>query len=168
VVILRAPVVYGPRDRDFFLFFRLARRGVLPVPTGRDRLVQLVHVHDLVDALVRAASVDKATKVYHIAESQPYAWREIGAWIARAVGRRVRTVRIPQWLIRTAAAVSECGAATVGQATIFNREKARELLAPGWLCETTAAKQDLRFEARIPLPEGLTETAAWYRKHGWL
>jgi nucleoside-diphosphate-sugar epimerase len=77
-------------------------------------------------------------------------------------------VRVPHWFVRTAAAVSEFGAATIGRTTIFNRDKVRELLAPGWLCETAAARQDLRFEARIPLPEGLTRTAAWYREQGWL
>jgi nucleoside-diphosphate-sugar epimerase len=56
----------------------------------------------------------------------------------------------------------------VGRATIFNREKAREMLAPGWLCETEGAKQDLGFIERIPLPRGLKETAAWYREHGWM
>ncbi len=77
-------------------------------------------------------------------------------------------MRIPQWVVRVAAAVSEFSAATVGQATILNREKAKELLAPGWLCETEAAKRDLGFEGRIPLPAGLSGTAAWYREQGWL
>lgn len=85
-----------------------------------------------------------------------------------AVGRRVRAVRVPQWVVRCAAAASEFAAATVGRATIFNREKVREILAPGWLCETEAAKRDLGFEGRIPLSVGLTETATWYRQQGWL
>jgi nucleoside-diphosphate-sugar epimerase len=67
-----------------------------------------------------------------------------------------------------AATASELGAAVVGRATIFNRDKVQELFAPGWLCETETAKRDLGFEARIPLPLGITETALWYRKQGWL
>jgi nucleoside-diphosphate-sugar epimerase len=49
-----------------------------------------------------------------------------------------------------------------------NFTKARELLAPGWLCETEAARRDLEFEAEVPLERGLAETAAWYREHGWI
>src|SRR5256885_15605303 len=37
VVILRAPAVYGPRDRDLFLGFRVAARGILVVPRGPER-----------------------------------------------------------------------------------------------------------------------------------
>lgn len=168
VVILRPPAVYGPRDRDFFLFFVWAMRGVLAIPTGGDRMLQLVHVHDLVDALIRAATLAGAAGIYHIAEARSYTWGDVVSWIAKAVGKRVRTVRVPHWLVRTAASVSEFGAATVGRETIFNRDKARELLAPGWLCETAAAQEGLCFEARIALPEGLSSTAAWYRQQGWL
>ena len=168
VVILRAPAVYGPRDRDLFLCFQLAARGILPVPQGPERRLQFIHVNDLVEALVRAAAAPNAAGIYHVAEPQSYAWSEITGWIAKAVGRRVRAVRIPQWVVRATAAFSEFAATTVGQATIFNREKARELLAPAWLCETEAAKRDLGFEGRIPLPAGLSGTAAWYREQGWL
>lgn len=168
VLVLRAPAVYGPRDRDLFLCFLLAARGVLPVPRGPERLLQFIHVDDLVDALLLAATTPKTRGIYHVAESRSYAWSEITNWLAQAVGRRVRAVRIPVWLVRTAATVSEFAAATSGRTTIFNREKAREMLAPGWLCETEAAKRDLGFEGRIPLPVGLTGTAAWYREHGWL
>lgn len=168
VLMLRAPAVYGPRDRDLLLCFLLAARGILPVPRGPERLLQFIHVNDLIDALLLAATTLKTTGIYHVAESRSYAWSEITNWLAQAVGRRVRAVRIPAWLVRMAATVSEFAAATRGHATIFNREKAREMLAPGWLCETEAAKRDLGFEGRIPLPIGLTGTAAWYRDHGWL
>ncbi|MGE0683638.1 MAG: NAD-dependent epimerase/dehydratase family protein [Candidatus Binatia bacterium] len=168
VLMLRAPAVYGPRDRDLLLCFLLAARGILPVPRGPERLLQFIHVNDLVDALLLAATTPKTTGIYHVAESRAYAWSEITSWLAQAVGRRVRAVRVPAWLVRTAATVSEFAAAVSGHATIFNREKAREMLAPGWLCETEAAKRDLGFEGRIPLPVGLTATAAWYREHGWL
>jgi nucleoside-diphosphate-sugar epimerase len=55
-----------------------------------------------------------------------------------------------------------------GGSTIFNRDKARELLAPGWLTETESARRVLGFETSIGLPEGLAATAAWYREHGWI
>lgn len=168
ILMLRAPAVYGPRDRDFLLCFAMAMRGVMLVPQGPERSLQFIHVSDLVDALLLAATAPRAAGVYHIAEPQPYTLGEFAAWLAQAVGRRVRAIRVPPWCMRIAAATSEFGAKTIGRATIFNREKMREILAPGWLCETDAAKRDLGFEGRISLPIGLTSTAAWYREQGWL
>ena len=168
VVMLRAPVVYGPREKDFFLLFRLAARGFLPLPAGPESVVQLVHVTDLVQAMLRAATMPEARGLYHVAESRSYGWSEIATCISRAVGRSVHMVRIPRFLVQMAATVSEGGAAAIGRTTIFNREKVKELLAPGWLCETTLAKQELGFEAQVPLATGCVETAAWYRQQTWL
>jgi nucleoside-diphosphate-sugar epimerase len=168
IVILRAPAVYGPRDTDLYHFFKLARRGVIPVPTGPARLLQMVHVSDLARALVLAARAPAAAGVYHIAEARSYTWEEMGRAVGEAVGRGVRVVRLPAALIAGLAAVSETSAALLGRSSIFNRDKARELLAPGWLCETEAARAALNFEADIPLTDGLRMTAQWYREQGWL
>jgi dihydroflavonol-4-reductase len=165
--VLRPPAVYGPRDRDLLPFFRMARWGLLPTAGDPDRPMQLVHAADLAVAVLAAAE-RSATGVYHVAEAARYPWSEVLDKVAAAVGRRAVTVRVPGAAVRTAAAVSETLARVSGRAVIFDRDKARELLAPGWTCETTAARQDFGFEASIPLAEGLRETAAWYRANGWL
>lgn len=167
-VALRAPAVYGPGDREMLRFFRLAARGLFPLPAGGERVVQLVHVTDLARALVAAGAAEAARGVYHVAEPKAYTWTEVAAHMAKAVGRGVRIVRIPRPAVMAAAALSEWAAKIGGGATMFNREKARELLAPGWLCETETLRRDTRFEARIAVPDGLAATAAWYREQGWL
>jgi nucleoside-diphosphate-sugar epimerase len=168
VAILRAPAVYGPHDTDLFHFFRLAKYGVLPVPTGPARPLQMVHVADLARALVRAVVAPRAAGVYHIAEPRVYTWEEVGQLVGEAVERRVRVVRVPAALISGLAAASEATAGALGRSSIFNRDKARELLAPGWLCETESARADLGYEASITLADGLRTTAQWYRQQGWL
>jgi nucleoside-diphosphate-sugar epimerase len=167
-VILRAPAVYGPWDTDLFHFFRIARLGVIPVPTGPERPLQMVHAADLAAALVRAVVAPAARGVYHIAEQRSYSWETVGRMVGQAVGRKVRAVPVPAALISGLAAVSESAARSVGGSSIFNRDKAREMLAPGWLCETESARADLGYEARIGLDEGLRATARWYREQGWL
>ena len=168
VAILRAPAVYGPRDRDVFAFFRLARHGVLPLPGGPARRLQMIHASDLARALLLAATSQRARGVYHIADARSYLWEDMARLVADAVGSKARVVRVPAPLIAMAAGVSETVAGWFGKSTIFNRDKARELLAPGWLCETELAHRDFGFEAHIPLQAGLAETAKWYFDHGWL
>jgi dihydroflavonol-4-reductase len=168
VAVLRAPAVYGPRDRDVFEFFRLARLGVLPLPSGPDRRLQMIHAADLARALLLAATAEGATGVYHVAEARSYLWQEMARMVSDAVGRKAIVLRIPGGLISAAAALSESAAGLVGKSTIFNRDKARELLAPGWLCETELARRDFGFEAQIPLQAGLSQTADWYRANQWL
>lgn len=168
VAILRAPAVYGPRDRDVYEFFRVARHGVLPLPGGPARRLQMIHAADLARALLLAATSERAKGVYHVADARSYLWEDMARMVADAVGSKARVVRVPGPLIAVAASVNETIASMLGKSTIFNRDKARELLAPGWLCETELAHHDFGFEAHIPLQAGLAETAKWYFDHGWL
>lgn len=168
VVILRAPAVYGPRDGEMLRFFRMARSGLLPVPAGPDRPLQLIHVHDLARAVVAAALAPHASGIYHVANREAQPWAEVCRLLGRVAGRRVRLLRVPGAAIGAAAALSEAGARLRGGSTMFNRDKARELLAEGWLCDTEDARAELGFETRIGLEEGLRQTWEWYRNEGWL
>jgi nucleoside-diphosphate-sugar epimerase len=166
--VLRPPAVYGPRDRELLPFFRLAKRGVLPVIGPLTRRVQMVHVRDLAEALVRAVEVPEATGIFHIADPTAYTWAEMLALVEAAVDKRGVRVPIPAGLLKTAAMGTQVGARMSRRPAVFDREKALDLLAAGWLCETEAARRELGFAAAIPLPEGLRETAGWYRAHGWM
>lgn len=164
--IIRAPAVYGPGDRDLLPFYRLARLGLLPVLGPADRQVQLVHVADLAAALI-AAGEGEAQGVFHVAEPRAYTWGTVLGLVCKAVGRRGIRVRVPGPAVKTAAAVSEGIARLAGRPVIFDREKARELMAE-WLCDTASTKRELGFEASVPLARGVAETAEWYRAAGWL
>jgi nucleoside-diphosphate-sugar epimerase len=168
VAILRAPAVYGPRDRDVFEFFRLAKRGIVPLPKAATGRVQMIHVRDLARALLLAATSSAARGVYHVAEAQSYDWEAMARMAGEALGKRVRVPRIPTPVIVAAASLNETILGLMGRSTIFNREKANELTVPGWLCETELARRDFGFEAHIALQEGFNETANWYRLNGWL
>ena len=168
VVVMRAPAVYGPRDRELYRFFRLADWGFLPVPAGPARRLQLVNVADLADAIVLAAIEADAVGLFHIAEPTAYEWRQVTHLVASAVGKRARTFTVPRLVLAAAATLSEGASRLAGRSSVFNREKVLELLAPAWLCETETARNALGFEAKVTLPEGLRETAQWYRNNGWL
>jgi nucleoside-diphosphate-sugar epimerase len=146
----------------------MARRRVLPTAGSPERPMQLVHAADLAEALVAAAEHDTATGVFHVAEPTRYRWSEVLRLVGEAVNRRPMVVRVPDGMVRMAAAVSEKVARGLGRAVIFDRDKARELLAPGWTCETESARLGFGFEASIPLAAGLNGTAQWYRAYGWL
>jgi nucleoside-diphosphate-sugar epimerase len=167
-IILRPPAVYGPRDKDLLPFFKLAAAGILPAPTGPRRRLQMIHAADLAQGILAAAFSDRARGVYHVAEATAYTWEEILELMARAVGKSGRVVPVPRPLLDAVGAFMGKWGRLTGEPQIFDRDKVRELLAPGWLCETAGARRDFGFSATIPLEEGLVKTVAWYRDRGWL
>jgi dihydroflavonol-4-reductase len=86
VVVLRAPAVYGPGDRELLPFFRLARHGLLPIPGDAGRPLQLIHVQDLAATLVQAATRTGVRGVYHAAESRVYRWSDVVEQVAGGGG----------------------------------------------------------------------------------
>ena len=46
--------------------------------------------------------------------------------------------------------------------------KADEMLAPAWVCDLSGSEALLPPDEVTPLREGISETASWYIRQGWL
>ena len=61
-----------------------------------------------------------------------------------------------------AGALTDEVAALTGGVPVFGRQKALELRQRFWLCSALRAERELGWTPRIPLAEGLAESARWY------
>jgi nucleoside-diphosphate-sugar epimerase len=165
-VAIRAPAVYGPRGRELLPYFRLVARRLAPSPGGPARRLHLVYAPDLAAAALRAA--DSPPGTYAVAEPRVHLWPDVVAEMARALGTRPLRVALPPALVRTAAAVTQGAAGLFGITPAFNREKAEEMLAEGWVCDLAGSDALLPADAATPLEEGMRRTVDWYRAEGWL
>ena len=167
--IVRPPVVYGPRDRQVLRLFRLARRGFVPLLGDGGQELSLVHAADLAEALLAAATSPRAEGgTYHAAHPEVVRQDELVRAVGSALGRSVRTPRLPGAIVRPLFAITGAAARLVGRATVLRPDKANEFLAPAWTCSSEALGRDAGWRARIALAEGLVATARWYAAEGWL
>jgi nucleoside-diphosphate-sugar epimerase len=51
---------------------------------------------------------------------------------------------------------------------LLSLDKLRDIRQSNWLCSNERAKAEIGFKPAIDLLTGLTTTAAWYKKIGWL
>lgn len=83
-VIVRPPIVYGPRDRGVFPLFKSMSRGVAIQIGGGERWFSMIYVHDLVDGILAAARHPQATgRTYFLTHPQPLNWSVLGDTAAR-------------------------------------------------------------------------------------
>jgi dihydroflavonol-4-reductase len=136
-VIVRAPAVYGPRDRALLSYFRLVRNGGSHRDRRGDRQLHLVYAPDLAGALARAA--DAETGTYAVADPTVHTWSDLVDAIAVALDRRPLRPRLPVGLVRTAARLAESAGRLANRTVTFNREKAEEMLAAAWVCELSGS-----------------------------
>lgn len=168
-VIVRPPVVYGPRDTDVFRILKPFTQGVAFQISGGERWFSAIYVKDLADGLIAAArAAGGAGRTYFLTNSKPVSWSELGAATARIVGRTARIVRVPGAIAYAAGWCAELWAQATGKPGILSREKVREAQCSYWTCDARRAAEEIGFEARTPLEAGLAETLAWYREAGWL
>ncbi|MBP7147878.1 MAG: NAD(P)-dependent oxidoreductase [Acidobacteria bacterium] len=168
-VIVRPPIVYGPRERELLRLFRSARRGVLPVVGSGRKLYSLVFVADLVDALLRAAASEAvASRVYYAGAPEPVSWEGFCRAVAAAVGRRAVLLRLPEALGVGLARANGALARLRGRTTLLDGQKALEMRQPAWTCDSSRARRELGWTAGTPLADGLAATAGWYREQGWI
>jgi nucleoside-diphosphate-sugar epimerase len=169
IVIVRPPAVYGPRDRETLEFFRIARRGILPRFAGTDLRLVMVHVEDLARGLVAAAEVPAAAGgTFHLCHPEVLTLGGTLALMARALGRKGRSLPLPRTALFAAALAQEAAAFLTGRIPELSFDKARELAAPAWVADPAAAARVLGWSARIDAAAGISATAAWYREKGWL
>lgn len=164
--VLRPGAVYGPRDRDTLPLFRLARRGLLPVPGLGHAPVQVVHAADVALAARLAAELPAAVgRTYFVANPEALTWRQVAGVFGRALGRHVRPMPLPRAFYWVAGLLGEVVGR--GRPGALDRRRARDLTAPAWLCSVERARRELGWRPRLSLEQGFRETARWYEEQGW-
>jgi len=170
IAIVRPPVIYGPRETDLFQVVKAAARWrVAPIVGDPDAPLSVAHVHDVVEGLILAAqSTRSAGKVYYVAGPQTLTIRTMIDAVEQAVKHKVLKIPMPAPLIRAAAAVAELHSSLTKKPVLLNRDKAREVLAGGWACSIEKARQELGFDPRVGIVQGMAATVEWYREKHWI
>jgi len=168
-VVVRPPVVYGPRDRDVLVLFRYVARGLCPLLGRGPRLLSIVHVDDLVQGIMLAATSAKAPgNTYFVCNDEPVEWESFADTIAAAMGRKCLKLHVPEELATPVAILSELAARMGRRPALISREKVREMRQRFWVCDNSKAKQDLGFVPSMGIEEGVRHTLRWYKAQGWL
>jgi nucleoside-diphosphate-sugar epimerase len=150
-VIVRPPLVYGPRVRANFLrLMRLVDSGVpLPLASVANRR-SLVYVGNLVDALHACVThPDASGGTFEVSDGEDVSTPDLVRRIAQALGRPARLFPFPIALLRIAAAAA-------GQLQAIDR------LTGDLSVDASPIRSALGWRPPYSMQQGLAETAAWY------
>lgn len=164
--IVRPPAVYGPGDLEMLELFRLAKRGIALLPPG-GRL-SVIHVDDLGRLLLALAGTDPGRLVLDPDDGTPGGWshddfaRAIGA---ATTGRRIRALALPRPVLTLAAHGDRLFRGTRAKLT---PDRVDYFCHPDWVSSPERRPPAQLWQPQVPTPEGLAQTAAWYRAQGLL
>lgn len=168
-VIVRPPAVYGPGDRDFLKAFKQATSAYALYAVDPTFWFDLVHVRDVVGALLIAAEHPLAVgKTYFLASESPVQWRELYALIAAAAGNSLRQFIVPSALLSTGAFAGDLFGLVTKRTPLLNSQKLTLARAEFWLCNAGRIRDELGWKSQVSAQIGVRETYLWYVDAGWL
>jgi len=155
VVTFRPPFVYGPENpfyREAFFWDRMRAGRPIIIPGDGTRLMQFLHVKDLVQAMIRAMEVDEAVgEAFNAANPKALTQVEAVREMARAAGKKPELVRVPRERIAVA------GGNPMGEPMYFG-----EYLDVVPITENVSKLQRVLGVRLTAFETGLKETYRWY------
>lgn len=168
-ISLRPAGIYGPGDPGrFFMLFRMINTGRFwTFGDGRTHYHPL-YIDNLIDAFeLAAASVRGDGEAYLIADEKFCTLNELISAVGESLGANLKVRHYPFWPLWIAAVVCEVLYKPFPMdPPVFRRRV-------DWFRQNRAfnirkAKEELGYQPKVDLKEGLARTAEWYRTQGWL
>lgn len=165
--IVRPPAIYGSGDREMLEMFRMAAKGlVLLPPGGRLSVVEVSDLARLLVALVEDRG-ESLAQTYEIDDGTPDGWShtDFAHALGQAVGRKVRALAMPRWLMTLAAHTDRT---LRGAKAKLTRDRVDYFCHPDWVVDAAKAVPNHVWTPKLTTEQGLKATAAAYRAKGWL
>lgn len=168
-VILRPSAVYGPRDSDFLVLFKTVKGRIVPCLDGGRQELSLVYVEDLAEVVVESLThLALGRQKINVAAAEILTSAGMAREIGRQLGVKPIELPVPRALLWIACATRTLLSKMTGRPNILSLEKYPELIAPGWVCDTSKLQGTLGRQCPTHLSAGVTRTLAWYRQERWL
>tara|TARA_Y100001934_G_scaffold2494_1_gene3886 strand:- start:35835 stop:36749 length:915 start_codon:yes stop_codon:yes gene_type:complete len=157
--IFRPTAVYGPGDKELSPLLRLTRYGILPMVGGEATRYSLIHVSDLVSAILCwLVTNERVQGVYELDDGTQGGYNCYSlASIAQDVWKRpVRCLFIPVPLVSLFAETNLLLAGILQYSPMLTPGKVREIRHPNWVCDISPLTQALpNWEPSVRLCDAL-------------
>lgn len=166
--ILRPAAIYGPDDDRLLKIFRMALKPLFP-KIGKSRgLYHLIHVEDLVDILLRAATHPAARgEAFICGNPEPVTLEHFAATVADTFGHRLRLVPVPAAPLFLLADLCERVCAPLRLSPPIYRRRVA-FFTKDRCFDTSKVRTLLEWSPRFSNEDGIRSTALAYRDAGKL
>jgi len=166
--IVRPAAIYGPGDRRLLKLFKMALKPVFLLLGKGKCMYHLVHVDDLTNTFIIAATHPDALGATFISGAdEPIAIADIARIVAGHFGRKVKILRLPIGPFFLLADICEavCKPFKI-EPPIYRRRVA--FYSKDRHFDVSKMKNVLGYSPQHSNRDGIIETADWYVAQGWL
>ena len=168
-VILRPTGVYGPRERDYFLQIQ-SIKSHMDFAVGFQRQdITFVYVTDVVQAIFLALEKGETGRKYFLSDGEVYQSATFSDLVHEELGRPwwIR-ITAPIWLLRIITCAGDWWGRKTGKMSALNNDKFNILRQRNWRCDIQPARDELGYDPKVKLAEGVRRSIQWYKENHWL
>ena len=141
-VILRPTGVYGPNDKDYLILMKAVQKGVNVGAGFKKQLLSFIYISDLVDIVFLAIDKEISRREYYVSDGKGYTDDEFNKIVQRALNKkRVLRLKIPLFLVKAAANITEKVGEQLNKPVTFNSDKYKIMKQRNWVCDITPLKE---------------------------
>lgn len=168
-VVLRPTGVYGPRERDYLVMMQSIQQHVDVAVGYKLQEITFVYVTDVVQAVFLTLDKPESGKAYFLTDGEKYESSTFSDYVHDSLGRPwwIR-LTLPIWVLRIACNVCDAWSKVSGKRGPLNNDKFHILAQRNWLCDVQTTIDELGYEPKVTLREGVRRAVEWYKKEGWL
>ena len=168
-IILRPTGVYGPREKDYFIMAKSIKQHSDFAVGFKRQDITFVYVEDVVQAVFLALDKGKNGRKFFLSDGKVYQSSTFSNLIHEALGRPwwIR-ITAPVWVLRIVTFVGEYIGRMTGKVTALNNDKYNILKQRNWRCDIQPAIDELGYQPKVQLEEGVRRTIKWYKDNQWL
>jgi len=168
-LILRPPVLYGPRDREFLPLFRSIRWGIAPLFQSGGNAFSICYIEDVARAIADLVETSLSSdEIFCLDDGAIHTWKSVAETVSQAMGKKAVSLSLPKPLFKVGAGFSQLWARLVGKPTIFTLDKINEMEQPSWLCGMERLQNKIGWKPKISLTKGMEITYQSYKDSKFL
>ena len=167
-LIIRPTGVYGPREKDYYIYFKTMSRGLETYIGSKQQILTFIYVKDLARLIFDALKSNIVRKSYFISDGKEYDTRTFAAITKKILKNKTVKIRVPLSIVKQLSSGLEKLYGLWGSIPTLNTDKYNVLSSTNWRCETAPLQTDFGFSAEYDLERGIEETVDWYKTQHWL
>ncbi|EQC46974.1 3-beta hydroxysteroid dehydrogenase/isomerase family protein [Bacteriovorax sp. BSW11_IV] len=168
LVIIRPPMVIGPRDVAILDVFKMVQSKVILIPglNGENKSYSFVNVFDLCETIYKTANTKtRFGDIFYSSHPQVITMRELNSEIKKSMGNpRTLSIKAPKLLMKFIASL-------VGLLKIDVRltpDKYNEIAPDRWVCSGEKSRVVLSQDYTWNISKTIEMTYNDYKERGWL
>ncbi|WP_435548190.1 UDP-glucose 4-epimerase family protein [Desulfobacterium sp. N47] len=152
IVIIRAPLIYGPEVKaNFFSLLKAVDMGI-PFPfAGINNRRSMIYIKNLADLIMHCLAYFKAGfKTYLVSDGKDVSTPDLIRNIAKSLGKPTRLFYLPPFMLKL-------GGLLVGKSYAVER------LVSSLYVDSSKIREELKWKPPFTFEQGIEETAKWYK-----